>query len=167
MPKSAVDRAFATRKWNPASCTPEQAFVVAGWLGVGYETLLTHMLYSLRLLPRSQYDVLNKASPKDIKSSILGEHHAKELIVVDRQWEHKAVDVSVGDMVILPSGCLIDSVCVESAGTCKRGILVRGLQHGVGSAYCTKSGWAVHIRVSKEDFEGLSRYRHFPEPDDA
>jgi len=167
MPKSAVDRAFATRKWSPASCTPEQAFVVAGWLGVGYETLLTHMLYSLRLLSHSRFDALNKTTPKDIKGGILGKQHAKELILVDRQWEHKAVDISVGDMIVLPPGCLVDGLRVESEGTCAQGTLVRGLQHGMGRAYCPRTDWAVHIRVSKEDFEGLSKYRHFPEPDDA
>ena len=167
MPKSAVDRAFAMRKWNLASCTPQQAFVVAGWLGVGYETLLTHMLYSLRLLSRGQFDLLKKTTPKDIKSGILGEQHAKELILVDRHWEHKAADISVGDMILLPADCLVEGASLQSAGTCTRGMLVRGLQPGMGRAYCPTSGWAVHIRVSKENFEGLARYRHFPEPDDV
>jgi Zn-dependent peptidase ImmA (M78 family) len=167
MPKSAVDRAFAARKWDPTSCTPEQAFAVAGWLGVGYETLLTHMLYSLRLLSQRQFDVLTMTTPKDIKGSILGKRHTNELILVDCHWEHKAVDISVGDMIALPSGCRIDGACVESAGTCSAGTVVRGLQRGMGRAYCPRSGWAVHIRVSKQNFEGLSRYRHFPEPDDA
>lgn len=167
MPKSAVDRAFAKRKWNPASCTPEQAFVVAGWLGVGYETLLTHMLYSLQLLSHARFDALNKTTPKEIKSNILGQQHTKELILVDRQWEHKAVDISVDDVIALPTNSLVDGVCVESEGACSKGILVRGLQQGVARAFCPDTDWAVHIRVSKGNFEGLSRYRHFPEPDDA
>ena len=39
MPKVAVEHGFAARGLRLATCTPEQIYIVAGWLGVGYETL--------------------------------------------------------------------------------------------------------------------------------
>jgi hypothetical protein len=47
MPKAAVVGGFSRRNWNAASSTPAQIYTIAGWLGVGYETLITHMRASL------------------------------------------------------------------------------------------------------------------------
>jgi hypothetical protein len=47
MTKAAVVRGFADRGWQAATATPQQVYTVAGWLGVGYEALVTHMQASL------------------------------------------------------------------------------------------------------------------------
>ena len=43
MPKMAVSNAFAIRGWSMEDCTPEQAFMVANYFGVGYTTLVHHL----------------------------------------------------------------------------------------------------------------------------
>ena len=48
MPKMAVSRAFAIRGWSMEDCTPEQAFMVAGYFSVGYTTLVHHLRSALQ-----------------------------------------------------------------------------------------------------------------------
>ena len=58
MPKIAVRKAFALRSWQETSASPEQIYAIACSLGVGYETLCTHMTFGLRLLSTERADGL-------------------------------------------------------------------------------------------------------------
>ena len=51
MPKMAVERAFALRKWSISECTPDQVYMVSNYFGVGYTTLIHHLRNALLLLP--------------------------------------------------------------------------------------------------------------------
>ena len=115
MPKAAVVRGFASRGWVPTTATPEQVFTVAGWLGVGYDALITHMHANLRLLNQRQAASLRKVTPKKIKSQLLGRDWAKELLIADPQWEGRALDIQVGDAILVPS-----TVVLEHAGLVRR-----------------------------------------------
>src|SRR5262245_22540028 len=104
MPKALVVKAFACHGWNPASITPVQVYTVAGWLGVGYETLITHMGASLGLLGSAQAKALRKTSLKEIKSRLLGMPCQENLVVVDPCWSERAIDLQVGDFALaMPS----------------------------------------------------------------
>ena len=72
MPKIAISKAFAVRGWNVAECTSDQAFVISGYMGVGYKSLLTHMYYSLKSISYEHFNQLNSFSPKALKSSFTG-----------------------------------------------------------------------------------------------
>ena len=43
MPKTAVERAFFLRRWEISECTPDQAYAIANYFGVGYSTLVHHL----------------------------------------------------------------------------------------------------------------------------
>jgi Zn-dependent peptidase ImmA (M78 family) len=167
MPKLAVDKGFTSRGWSVAGCTPEQAFVVAGWLGVGYETLLKHMRYSLRNMPAEQAGALLRTAPKSIRASLLGSETAEDVFVVDTAWVDRAVDVQVGDYLIAPAGCSCERSCIEPVGSNGLGLIFRGARPGTGRLVSKDQSWAAHVRVSRRDFVGWSFYRHLEEPDDG
>ena len=72
MPKLAVSKAFAVRGWSMEECTPEQAFMVAGYFGVGYTTLVHHLRSALQVLPDSRARALLKVSPRNAQSLLIG-----------------------------------------------------------------------------------------------
>lgn len=86
MPKVCVSRGFADRGLDPKSSTPPDFYAVAGWLGVGYSTLIDHMARSLRMLSSAQGESLKKHTPKQIRSTILGCEINEDLIIVDSLW---------------------------------------------------------------------------------
>lgn len=164
MPKLAVDRGFAARGWSSSDCSPEQAFIVSGWLGVGYETLVKHLHYSLRILPKERMTLLLKTSPKSLRAGIVGTDIAEDVFVVDTQWTGRAVDLQVGDCIIAPQGSEVEDIYLQSSGKAARGGILRAVCPGLGRLTIPGSGWATHVRVAKRDFVGWNTYRHLEEP---
>jgi Zn-dependent peptidase ImmA (M78 family) len=167
MPKLAVCKAFSSRGWCIKNCTPEQIYIISGYMGVGYHTLLTHMHYSLKLISRAHYDALNNIALKTIKCELLGDNHTNEIIVVDVYWENKPIDICLGDVLIASVKFVIDGECVEYMGTCPKGFAYKAFAQGLDRIQEEQGGWASHIRVSRPIFEGLAQYRHFPEVKNA
>jgi len=104
MPKLAVERALACRGWKPSSLTAEQAYVIAGQLGVGYTTLLQHMRWSLGILPGSKAEELLKVPLKRIRRGWLNRDTTANLLVMDHHWAGRPVDLHVGDYLLVPDG---------------------------------------------------------------
>jgi Zn-dependent peptidase ImmA (M78 family) len=67
MPKVTVCGAFVNRRWQPEHTTPQQIYRIACWLGVGYTTLIWHMLISLKLISSAHAASLQKSGPKQIR----------------------------------------------------------------------------------------------------
>ncbi len=165
MPKLAVCKAFTSRGWKIDECTPEQTFAVSGHIGVGYQSLLTHMYRSLGLISSRSFQRLSRVSPKILKSAIAGVEHSGELILLDKYWGEKPVDLCVGDILVVPSQTILEATRMEFIATCPHGLLYRAVAQGIDRAQNEAERWASHIRVSRLHFEGLAQYRHFPEVD--
>lgn len=166
MPKAAVVRGFASRGWAPATATPEQVFAVAGWLGVGYDALVTHMHASLRLLNQRQAAALRKVTPKKIKSQLIGRDWAEELLVADPQWEGRAFDIQVGDAILVPPGVVVEHVGLTAGSDSLFNTVLRGTAPGRGRILDPATGWAAFVRVSRREYVGRARFRHLEESDD-
>jgi hypothetical protein len=166
MPKRAVEAAFAMRGWECTSCTPLQAHVVAGQLGVGYETLIQHLRWSLQLLSTNHAEKLLHVSPKQLRVSLLGEDSTPRLLIIDQHWTKVAVDLQVGERAILPRGTIAQGKVVQAVGGHDLGLLVQGYAPGTERAHLPGSEWAVNVRVSREGYIGRSMFRHFEDPDD-
>jgi len=166
MPKLAVQKGFASRGWSITECTPEQVFVVAGWLGVGYDTLVKHMRYSLRSMPPEQATLLLKATPKLIRASLLGREIAEDVFVVDTAWVDRAVDLQVGDHLIAPVGSAWEEDCIEPAGDTNGGPVFKAARPGIGRLISKDHQWAAYVRVARRAFEGWNTYRYLEESDD-
>src|SRR5262249_17287462 len=152
MPKAAVVRGFACRGWTPAAATADQVFTVAGWLGVGYDALLTHMEASLGLLDRSRAAALRKETPRKIKTRLLGTECTEELIVADEHWEGRAIDLQVGDAILAMPGIVVEHPGVAVAEKVLFGTVLRGTAPGLGRIHDPTTGWARFVRVCRRGF---------------
>jgi hypothetical protein len=165
MPPWAVKDAFARREWKPAECSPVQFYAVACQLGVGYETLVQHLRWSLALIaPGLAYELL-KTGPKQLRELLLGHDGARHLVLADRAWTKVAVDLQVGDKVILPDGVRLEGKSALIVERREVGTVVEGLRPGITRAEISEDSWSIFVRVSRKDFVGRSTFRHLEDPD--
>ena len=165
MPKRAVLEAFRCRGWESRDCTALQAYTIACQLNVGYETLIRHMQWSLRLLSQNSVQALLKSTPKALRQELLGAKDTRHLVIADENWTTVAIDLQVGDMAIVPHTAAIENRNVVAGEAIDRGVLVRAEAPGVARAVARGGQWASFIRVSRADYEGRSKYRHLEDPD--
>lgn len=163
MPKILVCKVFLSRGWDIKHCTSEQVFIISGFMGVSYDALLSHMCYSLQIISRTHHDDLKSITPKKLKKQFYGESHTHDLIIADTSWVNKPIDLCVGDVLITPTESIVDGECVEYLGECPKGHAYRACVHGLDRIQEKQGDWASHIRVSRQFYEGLVQYRHFPE----
>lgn len=163
MPKPAVVRAFDERGFAIETAKPQEIYVVACWLGVGYGTLITHMQASLGLFGRARADRLRRTTPKDIKSKMLGEPCSEVLVAVDHCWSDRPIDIQVGDMILAPKGAIIEGQCVGVLGERVNGALFAGVVPGLGRLCDEATGWTSFVRVSRHGYVGRNLFRHFEE----
>lgn len=166
MPKVAVSRGFQERGWDPSRCLPEQAYVVAHWLGVGYTTLVSHMCFAIRMIPSIKVDALLKAELKLIRVALAGQEVSQDLIVVDEKWTGRAVDAEAEDLILVPIGTEIEGSCLEIVREDSKGTFVRAIAPGCGRFFRTDSGWATYVRVSRREYVGRNMFRHLEEADE-
>lgn len=166
MPILAVRKAFVARGWDIASATPVQIFTIASSFGVGYQTLIDHMTYALKMLDHSQAALLLKSTPKAIRQEILGYVSKDLLIVADIHWSLPTLDAEVGNWLLLPSMAEATNDTISIQEDHPKGRLFRANRPGIVRVYCPNNKWAVFIRVSRYQFVGLSKYRHFEEVED-
>ena len=165
MPKMAVSRAFAVRGWSMEKCTPEQAYMVAGYFGVGYTTLIHHLRGALRVLPATRAQALLKVSPRKAQSLLLGWQTSQTVVVVDSHWTGRAVDVEVGDLIFVQEGAQADGECLEPSPDIEHGELFRAARPGIGRLEAGTT-WSTFVRVSRRDYVGRALYRHWEEAAD-
>jgi len=166
MPILAVRKAFVSRGWDTASATPEQIFTVACSFGVGYETLITHMAYALKMISSSRASTLLKTKPKAIREKVLGRPSTNSLIIADEHWSMPTIDAEVGSLLLLPTGAEAANDTISLEGNHPKGRLFKANRPGIVRVYCRDTGWAVFVRVSRYQFIGLSQYRHLEEVED-
>lgn len=167
MPKSAVERAFTVRGWDLRSCTPLQVYTIAGWLGVGYTTLLYHMANTLHLISAYQAREMEKIPPSTIRARYLKRETKENLIIVDAHWSERPIDVQVGDLIQLPADVRQEGDFVRFQEDNQHGRLFCATRQGLlGRFSHPTTGWAASIRVSRKDFSGRALYRHLEDPDD-
>lgn len=166
MPTIGVRKAFAMRKWDIPTATPLQFFSIACSFGVGYETLIDHMTYSLNMVSRSKAEALLKATPKAIREDLLGQSSGNPLIIADEHWLLPTIDVEVGCQLLLPSKSEAANDAITVQEELPSGRLFRAHRPGIVRVHCIDTGWAIFVRVSRFQFVGLSKFRHLDEVED-
>ncbi len=166
MPKLAVRKAFVLREWDFASATPLQFFAIACSFGVGYETLIKHMTYTLRMISHSQASSLLRSSPKAMRKCILGQDSTDPLIIADLQWSLSILDAEVGSNLLLPSMAESVKDTITMQAELPLGRLFRVNRPGLVRVYCPDSNWAIFVRISRYQFAGLSKFRHLEDDED-
>lgn len=163
MPAQAVKRAFSSRQIEIAKATPEQMYAVACSFGVGYETIIDHLQYSLGELSLERATVLRKMKLPKLRERILGAATSSPLIVVDRHYVLSTADAEVGTLVLLPTGATSESDQIELVEESPKGALYRATRPGLARVCITSENWAVMVRVSRFQYAGLAQYRHLEE----
>lgn len=166
MPKTAVLHGLAARDFSPKTLTPEQAYIISSWLGVGYTTLIGNMTVSMGLLKRGQAAALKKLPLSQIRKNLLGFDSRDHLIFVDEGWNGRAIDAYVGDVIHLLPSMSFEGQVVEEIASTASGRLVKATKPGVGRMTIPGSDWAQFVRVSRKQYCGLARYRHLEEVED-
>lgn len=162
LPKLGVSRAFAVRGWSMEECTPEQAFMVAGYFGVGYATLVHHLRSAFRALTDAQARALLRISPRKAQSLLVGWQTKRTIVVVDTHWTGRAVDVEVDDLVFVLGEVQSEGTCFEPSADLERGKLFTATKPGIGRLIIGNS-WSAFVRVSRRDYVGRALYRHWEE----
>jgi hypothetical protein len=165
MPSWAVDSSFKRRGLNPKTCSAFELYAVACELGVGYETLIQHLRWSLRLITSVRAAELANVTPKAIREHLLGKVVTKHLVVADALWVAGNIDLQVGHTALLPSGAVVEGCEISVLGDLPTGRLVQAQKPGIARAFLEGRDWAKFVRVSRADFEGRSLYRHLEDPD--
>jgi hypothetical protein len=165
MPSWAITDAISRRGWNPETLTTLQAYAIACQFGVGYETLIQHLRWSLRLLPALQAERLLKTAPKQIRANLLGHDRTRHLVFADRAWEKVAIDFQVEDAAILPNNIRIEGRSVRIVRTVPEGTMLEGVMPGVSRAVSTDDEWSAYLRICRKEFHGRSLHRHREDPD--
>lgn len=167
MPKIAVDRAFSVRSWDPKTCRPENMYVVATYLGVGYATLIQHMQHTLGTLNTGRVGDLIRTSARSLRTSLLGQECSEHLVVADVQWTGRAIDVKETDYILLPPNTIMEGNCATLVERTADRAIVRATQPGIGRVYVPGTTWASFIRVTRKNFVGRGKYRFLEDVGDG
>lgn len=162
MSQLSIQKAFKIRNWDYCNPTPLQIYVISHYFGIGYSTLINHMHWSLHLFSYDKAAKLLKISPKQIKQKLLNDFCPTDLIIVDRYWTDRAIDLSVDDFIITGKDIEIEGEAIEIVKLFEQK-LIKAISPGISRLFNPKSDWASFVRVSKRKYEGLSDYRHFEE----
>jgi Zn-dependent peptidase ImmA (M78 family) len=162
MPKLAVLYAFAARRWDVASCTPVQALTIAGFLGVGYTTLIDYLESTLTLIGAAVARELRVTSPKDVREEVAGSKASDGLVVVDESWDGRPVDAEVGDLVLVPAGTQVEA----GPGVAGRVGDAAIRANAPGTARLRRGSWGAALRVMRTGYTGLATYRYLEEVSD-
>jgi hypothetical protein len=134
-------------------------------LGVGYETLIQHLRWSLNLITSARAAVLADTTPKAIRELAIGTVVTKHLVLADAAWVAGNIDLQVGHTALLPADAVLEGTAVEVIGDLPTGRLVQARKPGIARTFLEGTQWAKFVRVSRADFEGRSMYRHLEDPD--
>lgn len=167
MPRRAVDSAFQRRRIQPASAASTDVYAVACQLGVGYETLVKHLRWSLNLIGYSQMRDLLSVNPKEIRKVVLGQNTCPHMVLAGESWHKVAIDMEVGGCAVLPHRTCIRGVAARVVGDCQYGRVIEAIQPGIAQAICEERNWAAMMRVSRRQFTGRAAYRHLEDPDET
>ncbi len=166
MSQTAILRTLKDRRWAASTLKPEQAYRLANYFGVGYSTIINHMEWSLKIVPPEHADRLRKTQPKQIKS-YFNTAASTDVIFVDCFWRHRAVDLEIGDTLVLPPNAGIDpGNRLKLMTQDDDSIIYRAMKSGISRAFNVDKDWAVNVRISPKNYEGFAQYRFLEESED-
>ena len=157
MPKVTLENGMKQRGYSYGTLDPMQVFTLSTWLGVGYTSLINHLVHGLGMISRSKGELLSKVQPRDIRKQLLGNSDMPHLVLVDQFWKGRAIDCEVGDYIIFPQNSTLEGrerLYVES-GT--NGLVAHALAPGL--ARVSNDSWSSFIRISPARYTGRGCYR--------
>lgn len=165
MTRQAVLSRFAIRNIEPVAALPVVLFEIAAELGVGYQTLLTHMTSQLEVVSTSWSRDRSKVSPKDIKLQILGGLTVRRLVIVGNSWPMVPIDLEIGDCLVVPERVSVTPCALLTEASCKSGWRAF-LASRVGRSLFVVDGANLTVRIARHGYCGKLSFRYLEEPED-
>lgn len=166
MSQGSIRRAFKDRQMQPYRVESMEVFRLSCYFGVGYSTLIDHMTLTLGLLLHQQREKL-RTEFKDLKAKF-GCSPQSEVVLVDEFWRDRAVDLEIGDILVLHQGAVVeDGPRLTPHGMIDGQKMFKAAARGYIRAFHNKSDWAVNIRIAPRHYEGLARYRFLEDPEES
>jgi Zn-dependent peptidase ImmA (M78 family) len=159
MPKLAVRRAFAARRWSISQARPEQVFTVACHFGVGYTTLVNHLAYGLREISGDRANELAKVRLPVIRRALLAAHGGERFWVADSHYSMATLDTEVGTTLLLPIGSRPEFDHLKHEVDLPSGRVFTAIRPGMTRVEAER-GWAVVVRIARYQYTGWSTNRH-------
>jgi hypothetical protein len=161
MSQTSVRKALLDRKLMGQTLTPQEAFRLASFFGVGYTTFAKHLTWSLLAMDPKHCEKLTRTHPKELKEHFGGTPES-EVVLVDTHWRGRAVDLEIGDILVLPPGVQVEEESkLQQAGPVDGQSTFLAVGRGYTRALDDSNDWAVNIRVAPKHFEGLARFRFY------
>ena len=128
------------------------------------------MQSTLRMLTRSEANALRKVRPKSIRCELMGENIAENIIVADEHWYGRAIDIEIGDYLLLPPQTAAKkqgtSMSLQLLDELSEQTIMRGVLPGIARVHNQIYGWSAYVRVSRRNYVGRSVYRHLEDLED-
>jgi len=117
------------------------------------------------LITMQRASELTKQTPKYLRQSLLGEECPQNLIVGDANWIGRAIDVEVGDSILLPSDIAVEGSCMGVVCNTSQRTVVTAETAGIGTV-ADSNGWCSYVRVMRKGYVGRAMFRHDAEVGD-
>lgn len=166
MPKLGILKGFTDRDTRPEQASPTTVYAVASQFGVGFTTLVNHLWLTLGAMSADRAARLLKVRPKRMREELLGAAVPGELVLFDQHWRGRAIDLALGDHVIVPPGAAVEADTLKFVGKRPGGDAHVAVRVGRGRVVDGDSGNAAYVRVSRAQYEGRALFRHLEESDD-
>jgi Zn-dependent peptidase ImmA (M78 family) len=166
MPPLGVRKEFRRRGLNPNTASATEIYFVACHFGVGQATLVNHLAYTLQVISSQRRSYLGKFTPKKIRTEILGQIENNPLTVSDKLWNAPFLDIEKDTFLLLPEKTVVDVNILRPEFDVSMGKVFKPIRTGITRVVVPNTSWATFVRVSKKQYVGLARYRHFEEDDE-
>ena len=167
MPTLGLRQAFVSRGLQAVTATPVEIYRVACHFGVGYTTLITHLLFGEGMITRARADELRKHSPRSLRALILGSLTPQPLIVADEAWGAPSIDAEVGHLLLLPTGTQAQGDAVVAVADLPGGRLFEAKRPGLVRLARPATSWAAFGRIARTAYVGRAEFRHLEDDVDA
>lgn len=163
MPTLGLREAFARRGLDPNRARAVDMYAIACNFGVGQATLVNHLAYAVDMINPVQRAVLGRMTPKMIRTELLGEATPEPLIVADQHWNSSTLDMEQGALALLPATVVVDTAMLMPERDLPSGRLFRAMQPGITRVVVPGTSWATYVRIARQKYVGLAKYRHLEE----
>lgn len=163
MPKQTIERGLSVRGIDLKQAKPIELYNLACWLGVSFTALLNHLCLNLRIISNDMRERFGKIKRSDLRFEIAQVPLNHHLTVVDQHWTDRTIDVSVNEYVMIPDDVEFDGACLSRQLLIGSQVLYQSICPGIGNFISDARSWSNHIRVSRQNYAGLSKYRHLEE----
>ena len=115
MPQSAIDSAFSRRGCEVGLVNPLELYTIAQDLGVEYGRLVEAVAHTLGGPCTDQVRRLRSAGSRlpSVRASLAGFPVEGDLVVADRNWGDRPIDVEVGDTILCPDLAHVSGRCIR------------------------------------------------------